>query len=164
MRTFRDQTGRDWNLSINVGAVKRVRAELQIDLLTVVDPKADLLERLGSDPVLVVDLLYILCKPQADERGISDEQFGEMMGGGDTVLQANRAFLGELADFFPDPVKRRGMTTLIEKMGQLETKALALAERRMAAIDLDQILETAMKSDGEPSTSSPDSSASSPTR
>ena len=56
---------------------KRVRDLLKEDLLDV----KQILERLMVDPILLCDVIYCICKPQADAEGISDEQFGQAMGG-----------------------------------------------------------------------------------
>ena len=85
MKSFTDNTGRTWTLSVTVGTIKRVRALCNVDLAGVISiesgaqPKVDLLERLGSDPVLLVDVLYAVCKPEADAKGVTDEEFGQAM-------------------------------------------------------------------------------------
>jgi len=59
MKTFNDNTGRSWTLSVTVGTIKRVRALCGVDLANIItleagkQPKVDLLERLASDPVLL---------------------------------------------------------------------------------------------------------------
>ena len=74
MRTFTDNTGRAWTIAINVDAIKRVKALAKVNLLEAVEGK--LIERLVSDPVLLCDVVYTLCKPQADQLDVSDEDFG----------------------------------------------------------------------------------------
>ena len=64
MRTFTDNTGRAWTIAINVDAIKRVKSVAKVDLLEAVEGK--LLERLVGDPILLCDVVYALCKPQAD--------------------------------------------------------------------------------------------------
>ena len=60
MKTFKDNAGRTWTVAINVDAVKRVRAMLEIDLLEAVEGK--LIQRLRDDPILLCDVLYVICK------------------------------------------------------------------------------------------------------
>jgi len=98
MRTFKDNAGRDWTVAVNVAAIKRVRSLLDVNLLKVVEGK--LIERLVGDPVLLVDVIFVLCKPAADAAGVSDEQFGEAMAG-DAIDSATKALLEELVDFSP---------------------------------------------------------------
>ena len=48
-----------------------------------------------------MDVLYAVCKPQADKLGITDEDFGEAMAG-DTIEHATTALLEEVINFFPE--------------------------------------------------------------
>ena len=107
MKTFTDNKGRIWTLEVTVATVKRVRALCRVDLNSIVEldknnkPSAELLERLSSDPVLLVDVLYAVCKPQADKLGVTDEDFGEAMAG-DSIEYATSALLEEVINFFPE--------------------------------------------------------------
>ena len=106
MKSFTDNKGRTWMIEVTVATVKRVRALCKVDLNSIVEldknskPSAELLERLSSDPVLLVDVLYAVCKPQADKQNITDEDFGEAMAG-DAIEHATTALLEEIVDFFP---------------------------------------------------------------
>ena len=76
MKSFTDNMGRAWTLVVNVAPVKRVRALCGVDLNSVIEvedgkPSAKLLERLSSDPVLLVDVLYAVCKPECDRLGVT---------------------------------------------------------------------------------------------
>ena len=107
MKTFTDNKGRTWTLEVTVATVKRVRGLCKVDLNSIVEldknnkPSAELLERLSSDPVLLVDVLYAVCKPQADKLGVTDEDFGEAMAG-DSIEHATSALLEEVINFFPE--------------------------------------------------------------
>ncbi|MEM8738084.1 MAG: hypothetical protein AAGG38_06350 [Planctomycetota bacterium] len=123
MKTFNDTTGRQWNVSMNVSALKRVRDLLDIDLmqLPVFDqkqPETGLLYRLGNDPVELVNVLFALVKPQADAAGVSDEAFGEALGG-DALGEATEAFMAEVVGFFPRGV-RDALLTVMEKAKTVE--------------------------------------------
>ena len=105
MKTFTDNMGRTWTLVVNVATIKRVRALCGVDLNSIVEvedgkPSAKLLERLSGDPVLLVDVLYAVCRPECEQKGVSDEDFGAAMAG-DAVEQATDALLDEVIDFFP---------------------------------------------------------------
>ena len=107
MKTFTDNTGRTWTLSVTVGTIKRVRALCGVDLANIITmesgktPNVGLLERLAADPVLLVDVLFAVCKPEADTKGITDEEFGRAMAG-DVIELAATALLDEIIDFFPE--------------------------------------------------------------
>ena len=131
MKSFTDNLGRTWTLVVNVATVKRVRALCEVDLNTVVEvedgkPSAKLLERLSSDPVLLVDVLYAVCKPECDQRGVSDEDFGAAMAG-DSVEAATDALLDEIIDFFPETKRRafRKILSASRRFGEAAKKRLA---------------------------------------
>ena len=84
-----------------------------MNLLEVIEGK--LLERLISDPVLLCDVIYSVCKPEADAKSVSDEDFGRAMAG-DAIDAATTAVLEELVDFFPQGRRK----VLAKALGKLE--------------------------------------------
>ena len=103
MARFKDRMGDEWELSIDVPTVARVRRETdkRFDLLStdsLVDGKP-IGEALNDDIVLLWEVLWHLVEPQAKQRSITAEQFGQRMS--EECLIATRAkFLEEWADFF----------------------------------------------------------------
>ena len=141
MKTFKDNAGRSWTITVNVDAIKRVRSLLEVNLMEAVEGK--LLEQLVSDPVLLCDIIYVLCKPEAESQQISDEDFGRSMAG-DAVEHATTALLEELVEFFPLP-KRRLLTKALDKLKTLEAKALEVAEKRLDSPELEAEMEAALR-------------------
>jgi len=123
VRAFKDTAGRTWIISIHVSAIKRVRGLLGIDLYKLIDDKFKALGELLADPVQLIDVIYCLCKEEADKLGISDEEFGRAMGG-DVIEHAANAFLEELTDFFPDARVRAALRTMVEK-GKAASEAIS---------------------------------------
>ena len=95
MRTFNDNAGRTWTLTINVDAVRRVRSIVNVDLLEAVEGK--LIEKLVGDPDLLCDVIYVICKPEADQRSVTDVDFGRSMAG-DAIDHATNSLLEEPVD------------------------------------------------------------------
>lgn len=127
MKTFTDNRGNTWCIMITVDSIRRVRSALDIDLLEAVEGK--LIERLANDPILLCDVIYVLCHSEAQQRGVSDEEFGRAMAG-DAIDQATTSLLEELVDFFPKA--RRGLLTkALAKYRTLETKAIALVDKQL---------------------------------
>ena len=169
MRTFSDTNGREWSVSMNVAALKRVRDLLGIDLMDLPameqkQPEQGLLHRLGTDPVLLVDVLYVLVKPQADAAGVSAEQFGEALGG-DALEHATDTFMREVVGFFRGGV-RDALTTVLDKAKQVD--GLMLDQLAAAVNDpaLDEAIREAagLPGAGIASGDAPASSASTPAR
>jgi hypothetical protein len=151
MKTFTDNLGRTWSITITVDTVKRVRSLLSVNLLDAAGGK--LLEQLATDPVLLCDVIYVVVKPDADTKNITDVEFGRAMAG-DAIASATSALLEELVDFFPTP-KRTPLRKALAKMKAFEMKALKLAEERLDSPELNKRLENAL---GSLSGTSPESS------
>ena len=134
MRTFNDNAGRTWTLAINVDAVRRVRSIVNVDLLKAVEGK--LIEKLVGDPILLCDVIYVICKPEADQRSITDEDFGRSMAG-DAIDHATTSLLEELVDFFPKS-RRALLTKALGKFRQLETKAIQLVDKQLDDPNLEE--------------------------
>jgi len=165
MKTFRDNDGRSWDLSLNIHAVKQVRDVLGVDLLDPSGPgpgEESLLHKLIADPVLLVDVLYVVCKDQAEKAGVTDEQFGRAMAG-DVIDAATKAFLEELADFTPSPRDRARARRVIDATWTMIDKAQDLLDAKAEA-ELPAAIEEVLKTLGASSTNSPGSSESTPAR
>jgi len=130
MRTFKDNQGREWTVEITVAAIKRVRGLAGVDLMEVLEGSNGLIEKLVRDPVLLCDVIYAACKPQADERQISDEAFGASMAG-DAIEHATAALLEELVDFCPSPRDRANLGRVLKATRDVMDKARDVVERRI---------------------------------
>ena len=144
MKTFNDNAGRTWTVAINVECIKRVKTLLSVNLLDAIEGK--LIEQLVSDPVLLCDVIYAVCKPEADTKEVSDEEFGRAMAG-DAIDNATTALLEELVDFFPSG-KRQVLAKALAKLKTFQTKAVETASKRLDDPKLDQQLE-ALLSEGD---------------
>lgn len=157
MKPFKDAHGRDWSVAIDTHAIKRVRDHTGLLLTKVVEDRS-LVEQL-ADPIMLVDVLFVVCKPEADQRGVSDEQFASGLVG-DAIDHATDALIGALADFFPS-ARASLLRTAWGKARTAEERATARAMANLQAIDPDRLMEMVS---GESSGSSPASSASTPAR
>ncbi len=167
MKQFTDSDGRDWHIKLTIGSVKRVKDVLGVDLLAIEDGKPPLLTKLAMDVMLLCDVIFILLKPQADERNIKDVTFGESLGG-DVILAAHNAFFDELVLFSQgrhreDLVEAiQGHRALIE-VGLTRAKTVIEKVGVKAKSDLlADIDKTEKRMLGETSTNSPDSAESTP--
>ncbi len=139
MEYIHDENGRTWELKINVSQIKRVKAATKtsedpggIDLLDIANK--EMLSRVLGDPILFVDILYILCKDEADSENVTDEQFGEGFGG-DRIYDAAESFMSEIINFTPNPRQRMALGDLWNKIKQTDERAADLVQTEIAAID-----------------------------
>ena len=144
MKSFTDNLGRTWTLVVNVAAIKRVRALCGVDLNAIVEidkdnnPTAELLERLSTDPVLLVDVLYAVCKTECDQKGVTDEDFGAAMAG-DAIEQATAALLDEVVDFFPT-AKRAALQKILAATRRIEALAKKKLENILGSAEFEEKL------------------------
>jgi hypothetical protein len=131
---FSDKQGRDWLIEINIGQISRVRNLVKVDLYNLFGDEA---KRLFSDPVLLVDTLYVICRDQCKERQISDADFGGLFEG-DVLEAAANALLEAVLNFFPtsrQKILRATLTKSNELAEQMQAKALEQIAR-LSATDL----------------------------
>lgn len=159
MRTFKDNAGRTWSVSVDVDGIRRVRTALNINLTSAQFNAT--LQQLLNDPVLLCDVLYVICKPDADKLNISDVDFGRAMSG-DAIDHATKALLEELANFTPNQRDRARVQKVLTTLYQLaeihRTKSDTLLDQEMQRL----IQEAETTTSGPSFLNSPASSASIP--
>ncbi len=149
MKSFSDNIGRSWIINVNVGTIKRVRALCNVDLANIISiengavPKVDLLEKLASDPVLLVDVLYAICKEEADKLNISDEDFGRSMAG-DSIEHATTALLDEVIDFFP-VAKRQVFQKILNATRRFQNKSKQALQTFLENPNFDQEVDSQLE-------------------
>jgi hypothetical protein len=126
MGQFKDAQGRTWDVEVNGGTIKRCLKNLGVDWgKPMGEPgrKADddlpPLLRYCEDVAFMVDTLWLVCLPQANQRGVNDEAFGELLGG-EALAEASAAFLDGLTDFF-------------RQIGRTEIPAVIATQRRIVS-------------------------------
>jgi len=134
MHSFPDQLGRTWAIAIHVAAIKRVRGLVGVDLYKLVDDGFQPLADLIADPVRLCDVLYCLCKDEADAKQISDEDFGRSLAG-DAITLAADAFVEELIDFFPEARARASLRKVVSAGKRVKERVLDHAEKLIATLD-----------------------------
>jgi hypothetical protein len=132
MSRFVDNAQRTWSLDLNVTLLRQIKQDLDVDLYRLDDQS--MLMRLASDPFLLAEVLYLVCREQAESQGVSPESFGTGLAG-DAIDAASTALLEAIADFFPNPRKQlvRGV---IAKLKDLDQAMLDQAAAELEAIDI----------------------------
>ena len=148
MRQFTDTKGRVWDVELNVRQMKRVRDVLGIDLVNVIQAgkdgavATDTLDRVANDPILLVDILWVLCEGQAKAAGVTDDDFGSSLAG-DSIADATRAFLDELVDFFPG-ARRLFLKKAVDLARKFETENAEMLEKALASPEFEERLKTSL--------------------
>ncbi|MCA9072401.1 MAG: hypothetical protein KDA84_25930 [Planctomycetaceae bacterium] len=145
MRVFTDGKNREWELEITVDSARRIKEQLEFDIVALKDGEA--LTNLLNDPVKIVDTLWLLLEEQANEAGIDSSKFSRGFFG-DALERATDALVSCMIDFFPG--KRRA---ILQKMW---SQAKAIQEREIEAVskyldspqlekDVEKFLKTRMQ-------------------
>lgn len=142
MKIFKDANGKSWTISVTTNAITRARDLAHFDLISVAENKGAI-EKL-SDPVLLVNVLFAVCKPEADAARITDEQFAEGLIG-DGLEAAANALLEDLADFFPKH-RRAPLKSALEKIRQIQVKAAEMQVKRIESPELEAGIMAALES------------------
>lgn len=167
MPIFKNANGKEFNVLLDAPTIRELRTECKVDF-GAVDGKV--FEALEADPCLLVDVLWVICRSQAN--GMSDVEFGRALVG-DPIGQAAKALTDAWLDFFPAG-KRSLLRSLSEKQAAVTEKATALAMAKIDDPNLESrllaVMEARMTREMEEAltrlngaTNSPGSSASVPT-
>jgi len=140
MAKFTDGLKREWTITVTTGAIKKVRKALNIDLA---DIDQATYSRLANDPILLVDLLWLLMEAAAKQREVTEESFAEGLVG-DPIDSATAALLEAVADFFPAQ-KRSLLKTATAKQLAVQQKGLDLAIAKVGDPTLEAKLVEAME-------------------
>ena len=135
MKTFNDAAGRTWTLSLTLGTAMAVKAKLGIDLLQPESGDPPLLTRLGTDELLLGEVLCALLEGQFEAHKVTGDDVRAAFDGR-TLLAAQEAFYQELEDFFR--MRGRGDRALaVAKQKALIEAAIKAAETRIGALDIE---------------------------
>ena len=156
MKTFTDTAGRTWTLSLTLGTAMAVKAKLDVDLLQPEAGDPPLLTRLGTDEMLLGEVLCAMLEKQFESHKVSDDDVRAAFDG-QTLLAAQKAFYEELIDFFRSRGRNDRAKAVAKQMAMIEAAVTAI-ETRIDGIDVDETIAGAMSGE------SPEASESIPAR
>lgn len=127
MKQFKDTAGREWVLDVTIASIKSVRDLVKVDLWNFFKDESS---RILGDPPLMVDVLYVLCKSQCEQRKLSDVDFGQLFHA-NVLEDAGNALIGAVIDFFPTSRQ----TILKATVAKSERIASEMTSKALTAID-----------------------------
>jgi hypothetical protein len=137
MPVFKTGT-KEWQVTLDAPTIRSVRKECELNLAALDGAAFDALDK---DPCLLVDVLWVICRSQAN--GMSDADFGRSLVG-DAIADATKALTDAWLDFFPAG-KRSLLRSLTEKQAALTEKGMALALAKVGNPELEEKLLGAME-------------------
>jgi len=145
MKTFKDKADRNWTIGINLATAKRLRDTLNVDLLQPEIGDPPLLTRLGTDEILLGEVLCVLLADQFEAHKVTADDVLAAFDG-QTLLAAQEAFYEDLVDFF----RGRGRTDrakAVAKQAEMIQATVARIEEKIDQIDIDEVIDGAMSGD-----------------
>lgn len=143
---FKARDGREYDLTVTMGVVKRVEREIG-HRLTAIFVSDDLRPKWIGDDLAFGQLLWVLVKPQAEAAGVSQEQFDDSLDG-PTTRAAQREFLRSCSLFFEEPLRGQillmiaGLDRFSELARTESQTVVAAAKEKLEAMDLKSLLNT----------------------
>lgn len=142
MKCFTDAAGRTWTLSLNLGTAMTVRDKLGIDLLQPEQGEPPLLTRIGTDEILLGQVVFALLEKQFEAQNVTETDVYASFDG-ETIIAAQTAFYEELINFFQSR-QRPDRAKAVQKQMNLIAAATKAAETTIDSIDIDQTIAGAM--------------------
>ena len=131
MSRFKDSTGREWSLDLNVGMLGKLRTDAGFEL-----GKSQTAERLAetlfADPETLAKVLWVLVESQADAKQVTPESFACSLDG-DALEVATTAILEAIIDFFHRAGPRAMLRSrLPEMLHKADTQVMQAIESEMS--------------------------------
>jgi len=143
MKSFKDNAGHDWHISLNIGTAMLVKDRLGIDLLQPEKGDPPLITQLGTDEYLLAQVISVLLESQFEAQKVDEKQIYQFFDG-PTFARAHEAFYEELIDFFQSRGRSDRATTIQKQMTML-LKGIQAAVTKIDGINMDAVIDKTMK-------------------
>lgn len=137
MASFKDTSGRTWEIKVTLGLIDRTLRATDVDITQIHDPKSAAIQKLSNLSTLF-GVLCSVCK--IEEHGVSVDEFGDVLDE-EACEQASRALMEAVIAFFPPPKRkivepafRRYLTALDKK----RAADLKMAESALESLDFEK--------------------------
>ena len=142
MKTFNDASSRTWSLTLNLGTAMAVKAKLNVDLLQPESGDPPLLTRLGTDEMLLGEVLCAMLEGQFVTHKVTEADVRNSFDG-QTLLAAQKAFYEELIDFFRSRGRNDRAKAVAKQMAMIDAAVTAI-ETKIDGINVEQTIAGAM--------------------
>jgi hypothetical protein len=143
MQTFKDSNNRTWSITLTIGTAMKIKEKLAIDLLQPEIGDPPLITRLGTDELLLAEVLATLLEDQFAAHKFDAAQVYECFDG-PTFARANEAFYLEMIDFFHQRGRDDRARAVSKQKAMIEAGVKA-AITKIDEIDVDKVLQEALQ-------------------
>ena len=149
MHAFTDGKNRKWTFEVNVLAVKRVKDQTGVDLLTLMDPESDAFEKLATDVVGLSEVMVAILADQLDNAEITEEEFLRALNNELIIRSATRACMDAILSFSRKPkakLMKKAFGKVWDATERRERIQLEHAQELVASDEFDQLVEQTAES------------------
>lgn len=143
MQTFTDNNGRDWQVKVNPITLGKIEQATGASFSADPEDGEGPIVRIATDCMYAFQVLWVLCEAQANERGVSSEDFGDALVG-DVLGKAQAALCEAIAEFYPDAGRRDAVRRVFRVLKSAEEKLLAKANQQLDGLDVDKLVSEVM--------------------
>lgn len=139
MATFKDEQGTEWAIKINMGTIKRLQEELDVDVGSLLEHQFKGLADLLANPFRFFSVISILVDKQAEAMGIDEVAFAERFNG-PALHDSIDAFVDALASFYPSH-HRKAILTLVAKIKRMWELAVEKDEENLEKLSDQDLMD-----------------------
>lgn len=100
MAKFKDSKGTEWEFNLDVGLIEDIQEKTSVNLDDIMKNPEELAKTIFLEPRKMVEVLYVCCEKQIEERKLTPRDFGRLFNR-DTIDNASNAFIEALMLFYP---------------------------------------------------------------
>jgi hypothetical protein len=143
VKSFKDKSGRIWQIELTYGLMQQIKNDLGFDLLA---GNAEDSARLSFDIPSFINVLFLCCEDQAKEHGITDQDFGKLFAS-NVLKDAFEAFRAEHDDFFQfSPEAQKVLRAAMGKMHHATQMAADMMIEKLNSEETTDSMRAAMAS------------------
>lgn len=141
MKTIKDLKGNTWTFNMTLRHARVIESELGVNVLAPDDAESSILG-LVSNPLKMIDMLWILCKQEVEKAGSNRDEFEDGFDG--TAYLAAEKALGEEIVFFTqsvDPTRAKLWTALLRKARKVSEIQVTKLEAFLDSPEMENLVE-----------------------
>ncbi len=142
MKSFKDNASKSWEITLTIGAAIKVKDRLNVDLLQPEVGEPPLLTRLGTDEMLLAQVIGTLLESQFEKHQVDENYIFDSFDG-PTFARAHEAFYLELIDFFQSR-GRKDRAKAVEKQKEMIAAGVKAAQAKLEQIDVEKVINEAL--------------------
>lgn len=138
---MKDTLGREWIFRFTARTVRELASETKLDTQSL-HGENSLLQRVGSDESTLYTVMWVTIRPQALERGVSEDEWFEGLDN-DSLQQAAKEWVAAYINFSP-PARRKALSRTLEKCQDRMEMASEQVETLIRTGEMDRAIDNAL--------------------